>query len=73
MGGKRRPFAGAVTMDQIIVDVGTDDTAVGDEVVLLGGQGEESIGADEWAELLETVIQEILCGFGPRLPRRYRE
>ncbi len=73
VGGKRRAFAGSVTMDQIIVDVGTDQVAVGEEVVLLGSQGEESIEADEWADLLDTVSWEILCGFGPRLPRRYRE
>ena len=72
IGGKRRPYAGSVTMDQIIV-VGSDEVAVGDEVVLLGAQGEETIEADEWAGLLDTVSWEILCGFGPRLPRRYQE
>jgi len=72
IGGKRRPYAGSVTMDQIIVDLGTDEAAVGDEVVLLGSQGEESIDADEWAGLLDTVSWEILSGFGPRLPRRYQ-
>ena len=53
IGGRRRPLAGTVTMDQIMVDCG-DDTSVapGDEVVLLGRQGDEEITADEWAELL---------------------
>ena len=73
IGGKRRPYAGSVTMDQIIVDLGSDQVAVGDEVVLLGTQGEETIDADEWAGLLDTVSWEVLCGFGPRLPRRYQE
>ncbi len=52
VGGRRRPLAGVVTMDQIMIDcgpVGTSDVAVGDEVVLLGRQGDEEIGADEWA------------------------
>lgn len=72
IGGARRPYAGIVTMDQVVVDVGDDEVAVGDEVVLLGSQGDEEINADEWAERLDTVSWEILCGFGPRLPRRYR-
>ncbi|MGH9281863.1 MAG: alanine racemase C-terminal domain-containing protein, partial [Acidimicrobiales bacterium] len=42
---------------------------VGDEVVLLGRQGEEEITAGEWAERLGTISYEILCGIGPRVPR----
>jgi alanine racemase len=70
IGGRRRPLAGMVTMDQIMVDC-EDDTSVkpGDEVVLLGRQGEEEITADEWAELLGTISYEVLCGIGPRVPR----
>ena len=49
IGGKRHPFAGTITMDQIVVDVGDHPVAVGDEVVLLGRQGGEEITADEWA------------------------
>ena len=71
INGQRYPFAGNVTMDQILVDVGPDAVQVGDEVVLLGSQGEEEITADEWAERLDTITWEIVCGFGPRLPRRY--
>ena len=69
--GKRRPFAGTVTMDQVLVDCGTDDVEVGDEVVLLGEQGGERIGAEEWAERLGTISYEIVCGLSPRVPRRY--
>lgn len=72
IGGARRPYAGVVTMDQIVIDMGDDPVAVGDEVVLLGRQGDEEIDADEWAHHLDTVSWEILTGFGPRLPRRYR-
>jgi alanine racemase len=70
IGGRRRPLAGMVTMDQIVVDCG-DDTSVrpGDEVVLLGRQGDEEITADEWADLLDTISYEVLCGIGPRVPR----
>ncbi len=70
--GNRYPFAGNVTMDQVVVDVGDEPVAVGDEVVLLGRQGGEEISAEEWAERLGTINYEIVCSFGPRLPRRYR-
>jgi alanine racemase len=69
--GKRYPFAGNVTMDQVMIDLGDDPVEVGDEVVLLGPQGEEEITADEWAMRLDTINWEIVCGFGPRLPRKY--
>jgi alanine racemase len=73
IGGERHPLAGTVTMDQIVVDVGDADVGVGDEVVLLGRQGDAEITADEWAELLGTISYEIVCGIGPRVPRRYVE
>jgi alanine racemase len=72
VGARRRPIAGAVTMDQILVDCG-DDTSVaaGDEVVLLGDAGGESVGAWEWATRVGTIPYEVLCGIGPRVPRVY--
>jgi alanine racemase len=69
INGRRYPLAGTVTMDQILVDCGDDEVAVGDEVVLLGRQGEESISAEEWARLASTITWEILCGIGARVPR----
>ena len=74
IGGRRRPIAGTVTMDQLLVDCGpTESCAVGDEVVLIGRQGSEEILADEWAERTGTINYEIVCGIGPRVPRVYRE
>ena len=70
IGGRRRPIAGTVTMDQIIVDVGDDDVSVGDEVVLIGAQGDEEITATEWAERTGTIAYEILTGLSARIPRR---
>ena len=70
--GVRRPLAGVVTMDQIVVDcgpVGSAPVEVGDEVVLLGRQGSEEISATEWADLLGTISYEVLCDIGPRVPR----
>jgi alanine racemase len=70
IGGRRHPFAGMVTMDQIVVAV--DDTVeVGDEVVLVGDQGTGTITVDELAEILGTITHEVVCSFGPRIPRRY--
>jgi hypothetical protein len=46
-------------------------SGVGDDVVLLGRQGDEEITADEWALELGTVAYEIVCSIGPRVPRRY--
>lgn len=71
VNGRRYPFAGTITMDQALLDIGDDPVEVGDEVVLLGRQGEEEITAEEWAALLDTITWEILCGFSPRLPHRY--
>jgi alanine racemase len=71
IGGVRRPFAGTVTMDMVIVDMGDDEVEVGDEVILLGSQGGDAITAEEWADLLGTITWEVVCDFGPRLPRRY--
>ncbi len=70
IGGVRRPLAGMVTMDQIVVDCGADETVrPGDEVVLLGRQGAEAITADDWAATLGTISYEVVCGVGPRMPR----
>lgn len=69
--GQRRPVAGTVTMDQITVDCGDDDVRPGDEVVLIGAQGQEAIGAWEWAERLGTIAYEVVCGISSRVPRDY--
>ncbi|HWE71022.1 MAG TPA: alanine racemase [Acidimicrobiales bacterium] len=72
IGGVRRPLAGVVTMDQIVVDCGPDDhppVAVGDEVVLIGRQGADEVTATEWADRLGTINYEVVCGIGPRVPR----
>jgi alanine racemase len=70
IGGRPRPLVGRVTMDQIVVDCGPDpDLAVGDEVVLIGSQGEATIGAWDWARNLGTLAHEVVCRIGPRVPR----
>jgi alanine racemase len=71
IGGRRHPIAGTVTMDQILVDTGDAPVGVGDDVVLIGSQGDETITASEWAARLDTIPYEIVCQIGPRVPRRY--
>jgi alanine racemase len=70
IGGRRRRIIGTVTMDQLMVDCGDDAVRRGDEVVLIGRQGDEVITAEEWAAHLDTIGYEIVCGISPRVPRR---
>jgi alanine racemase len=72
IGGRHRPIVGVVTMDQLMVDCGDDLVGRGDEVVLIGSQGDATITADDWASRLDTIAYEIVTGLGPRLPRIYR-
>lgn len=69
--GRRRPIVGIISMDQTLVDAGDVPVEPGEEVVLLGGQGQEVITVDSWAQLSGTIVYEILCGLGQRLPRVY--
>jgi alanine racemase len=69
INSKRYPLAGMVTMDQLLIDCGDDPVQVGDDVVLLGRQGDDAITADEWAAHAGTISWEILCGVGARVPR----
>ena len=71
IGGKRRAFAGVVTMDQIMIDCENDDVQVGDEAVLIGKQGESQITANDWARQMGTIGYEIVCGISARVPRNY--
>ncbi|MGB5900005.1 MAG: alanine racemase [Geitlerinemataceae cyanobacterium] len=64
------PQIGAITMDQLMLDVSAiPDLEVGEVVTLLGKQGTQTISADDWAATLGTISWEILCGFKHRLPR----
>ncbi|HEY5267411.1 MAG TPA: alanine racemase [Acidimicrobiales bacterium] len=69
INGTRYPLAGVVTMDQLLIDVGDDNVALGDDVVLLGVQGHEEITGDEWATRANTITWEILCGVSARVAR----
>ncbi|MDO8643371.1 MAG: alanine racemase, partial [bacterium] len=70
--GKRVPVLGTVCMDMMMIDL-TDfpEVAVGEEVVVLGRQGDEEIRAEELAEKAQTIAYEIFTNFSTRLRREY--
>ncbi len=70
--GKRFPVVGRVCMDQMMVNVtGLSDLQVGEEVVIIGSQGDESITVEEIAAAEGTINYEIMCMLSERLPRIY--
>ena len=70
--GKRCPLLGRVTMDLMMLDVSElPDAANGDEVVLMGRQGDEEVSATELARLAGTISWEIVTRVGSRVRRVY--
>lgn len=68
--GQLVPQVGAITMDQLMLDVSAiRDLQIGETVTLLGQDGDIEISADDWATMLGTISWEILCSFRHRLPR----
>lgn len=59
-------------MDQVMVNLDSVPEAIpGDEVVLIGRQGDVNITAEDVAETWGTINYEVVCGIGPRVPRFY--
>jgi alanine racemase len=71
--GLRHPVAGTVTMDQILVDCGDEPVEAGDQVVLIGPQGQDRVTAEETAAWRGTIAYEVVCGVSERVPRAYVE
>lgn len=72
--GKRCPIIGRVSMDYITVNLnGCPRAAVGDEVVMVGQSGRETITVEDWARVKQTHPYEIICSLGPRVQRLYRQ
>lgn len=70
--GRRAPIVGRVCMDQLMIDVGRiPGVQQGDEVVLLGSQGDDTITVDELAGHMGTINYEVLCLISERVPRVY--
>ena len=70
--GRKAPILGRICMDQLMVDV-TDipETTIGDKVVLVGSDGEESITVEQVAEAAGSFHYEFICGISRRVPRYY--
>lgn len=72
IGGKRVQQAGTICMDQSMWKLDDDSTAKeGDEMVLIGRQGDAVISADELAKRWGTINYEVICGLMDRVPRFY--
>lgn len=69
--GKKVKQIGNITMDQMMFDITDCDAAEGDTITLLGKDGDEYIGLDEWAKILNTIHYELACALRVRLPRVY--
>ncbi|WCM56091.1 alanine racemase [Microbacterium sp. EF45047] len=70
IGGRRHTIAGRVAMDQFVVDVGDQEVAVGDEVIVFGDPTLGHPSATEWGDAAGTVNYEIVTRIGARVPRR---
>ena len=69
--GRRAPIVGSVCMDMLMADVTGLDVSPGDEVVIIGKQGDDAIDAREVAAQIGTIPYEILCRVGSRIERVY--
>jgi alanine racemase len=70
--GRRAPIVGAVSMDMLAADVTGLDVAPGDEVVILGSQGDDRIDVLEMAAAIGTIPWEVVCRIGTRIERVYQ-
>ena len=71
--GKKLPIVGRVCMDQFMVDASSAaNLQAGDEVILIGSQGDQSLTVTEMAEMLQTIDHEIICAIAARVPRIYK-
>jgi alanine racemase len=69
--GRRAPIVGSVCMDMLMADVTGTEVSPGDEVVIIGSQGEASIEVREMAAAIGTIPWEIVCRLGSRIERVY--
>ncbi len=72
--GQKAPIRGRICMDQLMVDVTRiEGAAVGDEVTLIGKDGDEEITAEELGDLSGRFNYELACDLGKRIPRVYKK
>lgn len=71
INGKKVKQIGNITMDQMMFDITDCEAVEGDTITLLGEDGGEFIGIEEWAKILNTIHYELVCALRVRLPRVY--
>lgn len=72
LGGARHPLVGAVSMDNVTVDVGARaSTALGERATIIGQDGAQRQTAEDLARRIGTISYEILCGISSRVPRHH--
>ncbi|HVH87146.1 MAG TPA: alanine racemase [Terriglobales bacterium] len=72
--GEFAPIAGKVSMDVTTIDItGVPSAQIGDEVVLIGQQGQRRLTASDMADLLDTIPYEVLCNIGKRVGRSFEQ
>lgn len=73
INGKFYNLVGTICMDESMVEIGSDDVSIGDDVTLIGSQNGLYIGADYLADISGTITYEILTSISARVPRFYSE
>lgn len=74
VNGKKAPVIGQVCMDQCLIQCeGNPNPQVGDEIEVIGKQGEEEITVDQVASTWNTINYEVICGIGSRVPRIFSD
>ena len=74
INGHRAPVVGRISMDQCMVKLeDIPNPQVGDEVIIIGKQGDQEISTEQVAKTWQTINYEVTCGIGARVPRIYPE
>jgi alanine racemase len=71
--GRRAPVVGAVSMDRLASDVTDMTVDPGDEVVIIGRQGDDEITAREMAAAIGAIPWEVVCRLGARIERKFED
>jgi alanine racemase len=72
VGGRRYPLVGAVSMDNITVDLGGEPSVgIGDVGTIIGSDGAQRQTAEQLAQRIGTINYEVVCGISKRVPRVY--
>ncbi|MGB9771557.1 MAG: alanine racemase [Candidatus Kapaibacteriota bacterium] len=71
IGGKRFKVIGGICMDEMMVEIGSENVKLGDEVVILGNQGSEQITGKELAKCSKTIVYEVITSISNRVPKIY--